>query len=282
MRQRATDKMMETSLNGSRGSARFVDLHCHCLPNFDDGPGSMRQAIALCRARVCDNIGAVVAMPHQLGRFEGRTTVPAIRNGTERLRQHLGDEDIDLKVFPGAEVRLDERLSTLLAQRAVLTLADMNRHVLLELPETVFINIEPLLVQCARDGIDVIIAHAERNAPMLDHPGVLQRWIECGAGLQVTAAGLAGRFGSDVEQAAWQLIDRGWVVAVATDAHDCTGLGMSKAHDLVGVRCGVDLAHLLCIENPTRVLIGDSCVRIPAQQSARCGDVYRRAGMDMA
>jgi protein-tyrosine phosphatase len=263
MRHRTTN-VVGAGSNGTRASARFVDLHCHCLPDLDDGPRSMRQAVALCRALVCDNIGAVVATPHQLGRFEDRTSVAAIRSGTEALKQRLCDEGIDLKVFPGAEVRLDERIVVLLAEGTILTLADRNRHVLLELPDTVFIDIEALLLRCMSDRIDVLIAHAERNPPLLDHPRVLQRWLECGAGLQVTAGSLAGRFGHEVERAAWRLIAGGWVAIVATDAHDCSGLGMTPAYDMIEAQFGAELAHLLCVGNPARVLAGDNCVSVIA------------------
>jgi protein-tyrosine phosphatase len=248
----------------ARSFPGFVDLHCHCLPGLDDGPASMGEAVALCRALVCDNIRAVVATPHQLGRFEGHTNVQAIRRATDQLTQHLRDEGLALSVSPGAEVRLDERMSVLLAEEAILTLADRGRHILVELPDAVFIDIEPLLIELLHEDVELIIAHAERNRPALDHPRALRRWLDYGAGLQVTATSLIGRFGSTAQQAAWRLIARGWVVVVATDAHGrgVDGPGMSVAFEMIAARFGEDLARLLCIENPSRALLGRSLAQV--------------------
>ena len=63
---------------GARATAvEFSDVHCHCLPHLDDGPESLEEALALCRKLVEDRVSTVVATPHQLGRFEGRTRAPS-------------------------------------------------------------------------------------------------------------------------------------------------------------------------------------------------------------
>ena len=128
---------------------KFVDVHCHCLPNLDDGPESVEEAIALCRVLAADNVSTVVATPHQLGRFEDRTKAEAIRRTVGVLNRALVERGIGLVVLPGAEVRVDERIDALLARGEILTLADAGRHVLLELPWDALIDIEPLLVQFA-------------------------------------------------------------------------------------------------------------------------------------
>ncbi len=154
---------------------KFVDIHCHCLPNLDDGPASLEEAVALCRGLVADHVSTVVATPHQLGRFEHCTGPAAVRRATHTLNEELARQGIDLRVLPGAEVRVDERIDALLARDGILTLADTGRYVLLELPWDTLIDIEPLLAQFARRGIYGILAHPERNAPLLRDPWVLRR-----------------------------------------------------------------------------------------------------------
>jgi len=239
-----------------------MDVHCHCLPNLDDGPDSIDEALALCRALVDDGVGLAVATPHQLGRFETRTSANRVREAVHRLNHVLSTAGLDLTVLPGAEVRLDERIVGLLAQDRILTLADTNRHILLELPGEVFIDIEPLLAPLVSGGISPIIAHPERNMPLLEHAQALRRWLACGVNLQVTAASLVGDFGPRVEQAAWRLIREGWVDMVATDAHDCHSSPprMTAAFERIGAGLGRDLAYLLCIDNPSRVIGGERLV----------------------
>jgi protein-tyrosine phosphatase len=245
-----------------RPSQAFVDVHCHCLPNLDDGPESLSEAVALCRALANDNIATVVATPHQLGRFEGRITAAAIRKGIQDLGGELRKNGIGLQLFPGAEVRLDERIGPLLADDAILTLAEMQQHILLELPDTVFLDIEPLIFQLRDAGVEVIIAHPERNVRLLRQLPTLRRWLDCGASLQVNAGCLTGRFGREVQLAAVRLVAEGWAALVGTDAHgqDVAGPCMTAAFEMIERHVGSDAGRLLCVENPSRVVRGESLV----------------------
>jgi protein-tyrosine phosphatase len=243
---------------------KFVDIHCHCLPNLDDGPESAEGALALCRLLVADNVGVAVATPHQLGQFENRTDVDDVLETVEWLNQRLATESLDLTVLPGAEVRLDERIGALLAEGKILTLADRNQHVLLELPDDVFIDIETLIFQLEDQGVHIIVAHPERNARLTEQPRVLERWLGHGVSLQITAASLLGGFGPRAEETAWRLIREGRAVAVATDAHDVRGCRpcMTAAFKRVAEVLGLDLACLLCIHNPSRLTGGEGPVPV--------------------
>lgn len=245
-----------------RRTRQFVDMHCHCLPDLDDGPGSVDEALQLCAVLVEDKVRTVVATPHQLGCYEDCTTAQRIRQATQHLNRRLGERGIDLTVLPGAEVRLDERISELLARQRVLTLADAGRHILLELPSEVFIDVEPLLMQLVSEGVDPIIAHPERNRPLLQRLDIVSRWLSRGISLQVTAASLTGNFGLSAERAAASLIAAGWVDTVATDAHgsDSHPPRMTTAYDIIAADLGDSVARLLCMDNPSRVVRGERLV----------------------
>jgi protein-tyrosine phosphatase len=260
---------------------RFADVHCHCLPNLDDGPSSQDETLALCRALVDDGVHTVVATPHQLGRFETRTSVTVVREAVARLARELQDEGLDLTVLPGAEVRLDERIAAFLAEDRILTLADRQRAVLLELPGDTFIDIEPLVVELV--GLDVapILAHPERNRPLLAHLQALQRWRARGVRLQVTAASLTGDLGAREEQAAWTLIKEGWVDAIASDAHDYQDSPprMTAAFGTLAAGLGREWAQLLCLENPSRLVRGEKLISPPQGADRRSSDACRRDGV---
>ena len=42
----------------------MVDLHCHILPRFDDGPSNEEAALELARTLVADGVETVTATPH--------------------------------------------------------------------------------------------------------------------------------------------------------------------------------------------------------------------------
>jgi protein-tyrosine phosphatase len=251
-----------------------VDVHCHCLPNLDDGPESVEEALMLCRVLAADNVSTVVATPHQLGRFEDRTKAAAIRRTVGVLNGALGERGIDLLVLPGAEVRVDERIDEMLAGGEILTLADAGCHVLLELPWDALIDIEPLLTQFALRGVQTILAHPERNGPLLERPQMLGRWTALGVGLQVTAGSLTGDWGRYVERAAWGLVAQGGRICIATDAHDGAQCpGMTKAFEAVAARLGGDLAFSLCVENPARVIRGEKLAPVSFGRNGGFGDI---------
>ena len=59
-----------------------------------------------------------------------------------------------LAVVAGADVRADERIPRMLDENCVLTLADVGRHLLLELPRETFIDLGPLLAELASCGVN--------------------------------------------------------------------------------------------------------------------------------
>ncbi len=140
-----------------------VDVHCHCLPGLDDGPATLPEALELCRALSEDGITTVIATPHQLGRYDGRCQAWEVRSAVAKLNTALAQEGLPLEVAPGADVRVDERIPALLEKDLVLTLADRGRHLLLELPREVFIDLKPLLVELAARGIEAVVCHPERR-----------------------------------------------------------------------------------------------------------------------
>jgi len=239
-------------------TGRYVDIHCHCLAGFDDGPATMADTLSLCRALVEDKIAIVIATPHQLGRFDGKNVADAVRQGVFDLNRELKAKNIPLIVFAGADVRLDERIPYLIEADRVLTVGDNNQYLMLEIPHEVFINPEPLIAQLASGGIKTIISHPERNEFICNKPKTVLPWLRHGASLQVTAGSLSGDFGTTAKMTAWNLLRSGQAQLVATDAHDCKNRvpRMSEAFRLISNRIGVSTARRVCIENPKKVLEG--------------------------
>jgi protein-tyrosine phosphatase len=248
----------------NRGFVReqYVDIHCHCLPGLDDGPATMSESLALCQALVDDGVTTVIATPHQLGRFSGCNEAAQVREAVLALNEELKSNDIALRIMPGADVRVDERICRLLEADKVLTLADGGKYILLELPHEVLIDIEPLFVDLASMGIAAIISHPERHMGLAKEPDILLKWLERSAHLQVTAGSLLGDFGPVVQRFGWQLLIAGWVPLVATDCHDLDGRRprLRAAFERISEELGETFARLVCIENPLRVLKGQEII----------------------
>jgi protein-tyrosine phosphatase len=248
---------------------QFTDIHCHCLPGIDDGPETITESLALCQALVRDRITTVIATPHQLGRFNRENNAAKIREKVRTLNKELKNNNIALSVAAGADVKVDERICQLIKDDEVLSLADGRKYILLEPPDSIYIDIEPLLIELLSIGIKAIITHPERHPVLALKPQLMTKWIENKAGIQITAGSLQGRFGPIAKKNAWQLLSSGAPLLVATDSHN-TGSRcpcMRAAFELIRAKLGDNIAHLVCIENPSRVLEGKDILTVPYYKS---------------
>ena len=232
----------------------MIDVHAHILPGIDDGPDNWSESITLCKALVADGITDVVATPHQLGRF-GNESADPIRVLVEEVNQRLGDGNIQLTVHSGGEVRLDERIESLLEADKILTLAN-SKYLLLELLPEVAVNISLLIKHLVSKGVIPIIAHIERYPYYIRRPESASVLAEAGAFFQVTASSLVGSFGRSVSASAWHFLAGGNVVVVASDCHDndYRSPQMTQAFEMIKNNINVNIASLLCDENPRRIV----------------------------
>jgi len=196
-----------------------IDLHCHMLPGIDDGSKSMTQSLAMARIAVDDGIRVSVLTPHHLN---GVYSNPATRvhQAVGEMREALFEAGIGLKVLPGSELHLVPELPEELAAGRAMTLANLGKAVLVELPvHTVPMGAEFILEQIMTQGLLPVIAHPERNSQLRQAPDMLADWISMGCLGQITAQSCTGQFGPQVRQSAKQMIQRGLIHIIASDAH---------------------------------------------------------------
>ncbi|MEE4638080.1 MAG: CpsB/CapC family capsule biosynthesis tyrosine phosphatase [Wenzhouxiangella sp.] len=197
----------------------FTDIHCHILPGIDDGSKELAQSLAMARIAIDDGIDTIFATPHHLN---GVYTNPAraVLDHVERLREHLLDQGMALKVLPGAENHIVPELPDALAEGTAMTMGNLGQAVLVELPvHTVPVSTEEILENIRSQSLTPIIAHPERNTYLRQHPQRLREWIEMGCLAQVTAQSCTGLFGPQVRAAAHAMVTGGMIHFVASDAH---------------------------------------------------------------
>lgn len=200
----------------------FVDIHCHILPGIDDGADDWRVTLAMARMAAAEGIETIVATPHQLGAF-AENRGEAIRALVAEAQRRIDEERIQLRVLPGADVRIEDDMLSRLAEGDVLSLADRRRHVLLELPHELYFPIENLLEQLKRAGLVGILSHPERNQGILRRPEIVSEVVQAGGLTQVTAGSITGGFGGEIQKLSDRLLTRGLVHFVSTDAHGVSG-----------------------------------------------------------
>ena len=109
-------------------------------------------------------------------------------------------------------------------------------------------------------GITPVITHPERNAALRRRLDGITQWVQAGCRVQVTAQSFLGRFGKRARAASDELMRRGLVHFVASDAHDATDRApvLDVAYQRVAWRYGEPCAQALFVSNPRAVLAGDT------------------------
>jgi protein-tyrosine phosphatase len=195
----------------------MIDLHLHILPGLDDGARDMDEALEMCRIAEADGIHTIVASPHcrnGIYNNDERTIFPAL----ESVREALREEGISLNIIPSVEIHINPGIFTFFEQNSRLLLG--GRYISLELPRQ---SIPPyageFIFRMKLKGYIPIITHPERNTMIQGDPGILEKWVEGGAIVQLTAMSLTGGFGQEVREVSLGLVESGLVHFMASDAH---------------------------------------------------------------
>ncbi len=200
----------------------MIDLHCHLLPGIDDGPETMEEALALAAHAVRNGIVRAVVTPHiHVGRY--RNELASITADLTRFRTELKRRNIPLELGLGGEVRLGEDIIAMVAEERIPYLGERDgyRIMLLELPHShVPVGSDKFVGWLLKQKIRPMIAHPERNKDVHHDINKIPPFVSMGCWLQVTAGAVAGNFGEPSRKRAVQLLERGWVTVLASDAHN--------------------------------------------------------------
>ena len=124
---------------------------------------------------------------------------------------------------------------------------------------------DQLFARMMKAGLRPIVTHPERNQLLQRRLPELEAWVAQGAHLQVTAQSLLGRFGKTAKDCAHQLMGRGLVHFVASDAHDTKWrtTALDEARQYVDRRFGPEAGLRLFEENPRSALAGVPLTSVP-------------------
>lgn len=236
----------------------MIDLHCHYLPAIDDGSQSMAESLDLARASIADGITHAVMTPHiHPGRYENIRS--SVVEATKQFQAELDKAAIPLRVFTAGEVRLTSETMGLLDQDELPFVGTLDgyRILLLEFPyDQIPVGTEKLARWLLGWRIRPLIAHPERNKAIMHNVEKIAPFVEMGCLLQLTAGSIIGEFGQAAQDGATLMLDRRWVAAIATDAHNLLHRAprMTAAKNWLAGRGGRAWADELTRLTPAKIL----------------------------
>jgi len=229
-----------------------IDIHCHILPEVDDGPKSWETAESMCRMAVQDGIEHIVATPHANDRyFYDREYLSGL---LQNLQKRIGETP---KLNLGCDFHLSyENLESAMATPERYCIGN-TRYLLVEFSNfSIPAQMDAWLTQMHERGITPIITHPERNPILQQAAERVLQWVELGCAVQVTASAITGAWGVRSRQSAEWLLKEKAVHFLATDAHDTERRPpvLSNARSIIAKQFGEEVAQALVAENPGAVL----------------------------
>ncbi len=197
----------------------MIDIHCHLIPNVDDGPDSWEESLEMARIACRDGIRYAFATPHWV---QGSGMAPSpelVCEGVERLNELVSQGGLNYKVYPGMEIGLCENLPRLVETGEVLLLGESDCL----LVETPFVSLPwgmgEILFGLISMGIRPVLAHPERNRVIQREPEIVADFVEKGTLIQVNAFSLCGDYGEGARRCCTKLAEMGLIHTLASDGH---------------------------------------------------------------
>ena len=238
----------------------YVDIHSHILHGLDDGANTLEDSVDMIELAANHGTSDIVATPHANGRYRFDPRVI-----DERIAE-LGGR-VSIPIHRGCDFHLQvDNIQDAVAHPEKYSI-NHEGYLLVEFPDlTVFSTTDQILDELLDAGLVPIITHPERNRQLQDRLDDLARWVDSGCYVQVTAGSCTGLFGRRARLSVEDMLRRGLVHFVASDAHDCAerSPNLRDAYQVLAAQWGEDAIRPLFVDNPRAVLTGDRIDLEPA------------------
>lgn len=245
----------------------MIDIHTHILPGIDDGAHDLDQSLAMLRMAAAAGTTDMVATPHSDPQFTFDAEVTEAR--LAELQAAAGDL---VRVHYGCELHLTlDGIENAMRVPQEYSIAKKG-YLLVEFSNFLIPKTSGEIFGRMLDrGLRPIIAHPERNPLLRTRLTELEAWVELGCTTQVTGQSLFGRFGKAAKASSHELITRGLVHFLASDAHDLEHRPpvLDDVRQYVEETFDGEVAERLLEENPRAVLSGGPVASVAFQMRKR-------------
>ena len=232
----------------------MIDIHSHILPGVDDGSKTMEETVELLRIAQDAGTTTIVASPH---------SDPEYTYDPERVDELIAEAQAlagdGIKIVRGCDFHLMFANVNAAMENPKRYTINNGPYILMELSDMlIFPNTTDIWRQLENYGIRIILTHPERNLILQSKFELIEKWVNEGFYMQVTAMSLLGMFGKKALKVATRMLDKGLVHFVASDGHDAVGRPprLDTAVEWVRQRYGGDMAELLFVDNPRAAITG--------------------------
>ncbi len=231
----------------------MVDIHSHILWGLDDGAETLEQSVAMLKMARESGTTDIVATPHANMRYQFRDSLVG-----QRISELSAATEGGPRIHRGCDFHLSFDNVQEALQNPARFAINGGPYILVEFPDSTLNGMGQVLGALLNRKLIPIMTHPERHAHLRRLPPEFEEWIGMGCLVQITAQSLLGRFGKKSEESAWEMVHRGLVHFVASDAHDDSDRTprLDTAFQAVSRRKNAAHAGLLFVDNPQAILTG--------------------------
>lgn len=242
----------------------MTDIHTHLMPTADDGSASFQESLLMLITAYKCGVKNVVVTPHCNHPEHQNNYYNQWYVSTFNILKKEAADVVPINLYAGMEIYLTTEVPKLIEQRKLISINDTN-YILVEFPfDELFENMIYLLSPLFEQGLIPIIAHPERyNYINKNSEKALNFLIDMGCVLQVNRGSLLGRFGKIAQKISWNMLNKGLVHVIASDAHSQyqRTTYISDAYNLVCSEYDDQYADLLFKENPYRIINNENLIQ---------------------
>ena len=208
-----------------------TDMHCHLLPQVDDGSKSLEESLEVMEAMKACGFEEIRLTPHFVyPRFPNKADdiKERFKNFCAEVEANKGERQLPRMTSVTGEFQISDGFEEYLESGQLLTyrFSDPKRGsekglLLIEFSlHQKRMGLEETVFKLQMEGYDVILAHPERYPYFDAHSSLLEQFKEQGVYFQVNIPSLDGFYGEASCRKAYEYIENGWVEFLGTDMHN--------------------------------------------------------------
>lgn len=232
----------------------FIDIHCHILPNVDDGPKNMIDAIKMIEDAYKNGTNVFVLTPHYKPRYI--QNISLLENNFNEFSAKIKKLFPDVELFLGMEIMYHSDSCKLLKERKVLSIAK-TKYVLIEfLPSVDIQYAKKALTELLYEGYKPILAHVERYQCFVNSFEEINDLIDLGVLIQVNSNSIVGKSTFKIKRFCRKILKNKMVHFIASDTHDLSSRNPSldPCYKYIKKKYGDAFAYDLFIGNGRQIL----------------------------
>lgn len=241
----------------------MIDLHCHILPQVDDGSESLEESIKMIDIAHHDGIRHIIATPHRNHPVDFKNS-GNIEEAFQLLVSKVKQQYPDMHLYLGAELFISKDFVEILNDIPYNLTINGSRYVLIEFDMSAsFSFIQDAIHELKVRGYIPILAHVEYYEALFDHFDRIRTLKDEEVAIQVTSSNLTGKNGRQMQTFVKNLVMAGLVDFVSSDAHRSTYRRplLKDAYDLTVRWSNEQEARRIFIDNQQAVVSNGTLLR---------------------